>query len=171
MNIGHCFQTGSVVTDLASTDKFEALTELIRSAPVFQEIEGRDFFERAVVERERLQTTGLGHGVAVAHGRADGVPRVLIGLGISRRGIAFDAPDGQPVRLLFVIASPSHVSLDYLHALSTLVRCVRHQHVREALLAAGEAHGIEAGIRDAFRLELQRLSDPQPGRQPCEAAG
>ena len=80
-----------------------------------------------MIARERLQSTGFGHGVAVAHGRAAGVERVLIALGLSRAGIPYDSPDGEPVRLLFVIASPLQVSLDYLQALSTLVRCLRRR--------------------------------------------
>jgi PTS system nitrogen regulatory IIA component len=111
MDTRHFFSTGTVVTDLQSTGKFDAIRELIRGAPVFSGMPGRDAFEDTVVAREKLQTTGLGHGVAVAHGRAEGLPRVLIGLGLSREGIGFDSPDGIPVRLLFLIASPPHVTL------------------------------------------------------------
>jgi PTS system nitrogen regulatory IIA component len=152
MSIQHCFERGTVVADLQSTDKYEALRELIRQAPVFREIGSIDSFENAVIDRERLQGTCLGHGVAVAHGRAQGLKRVLIALGVSRAGIACDSPDGLPVSLLFVIASPPHVSLDYLQALSTLVRCLRDPRVRDELLAGSDSADIEARIRSAFSL-------------------
>jgi len=170
MSMHHCFDRGTVNPDLHSTDKFDAIRELIRHTPVFDEITDKGVFEEAVIARERLQSTGFGHGVAVAHGRADGVDRVLIALGVSRQGIAFDAPDGEPVRLLFVIASPVQVSLEYLQALSTLVRCVRHQKVRDALLAADTATGLETTIRDAFSAGLEPSTPPPVGRQPCGAA-
>jgi PTS system nitrogen regulatory IIA component len=170
MNIRHCFGHGTAVADLHSTDKYDALRELIHGAPVFQEIDGLDEFAAAVVDREKIQTAGLGHGVAVAHGRVQGVRRVLIALGVSRRGIRYESPDGEPVRLLFVIASPPHVTLDYLQALSTLVRGLRRQPVRDSLLAAADAEEIEARIRSAYCAELERLTEPAAGRKICGAA-
>jgi mannitol/fructose-specific phosphotransferase system IIA component (Ntr-type) len=170
MSMHHCFDRGTVIPDLRSTDKFDALRELIQNTPVFNEITDKGVFENAVIARERLCTTGFGHGVAVAHGRAPGVKRVLIALGVSRQGLAFDAPDGEPVRLLFVIASPVHVSLEYLQVLSTLVRCLRHQTVRDALLVAEDAAGLEATIRKAFSAGLEPVATPSVGRQPCGAA-
>jgi PTS system nitrogen regulatory IIA component len=123
-------------------------------------------FEDAVITRERQQTTGFGHGVAVAHGRVKGVPRVLIALGISRAGIPFDAPDGAPVHLLFVIASPPELSLDYLQALSTLVRCLRDKTDRDRLIDAASAAEIEERMRAAFGAQLQRFEEPLSGRTP-----
>jgi PTS system nitrogen regulatory IIA component len=164
MGMTHCFNTGSVVARLSSTEKHDALRELIHNAPVFKEIGSQDAFEKAVIARERLQTTGLGHGVAVAHGRAAGVERVLIALGVSHAGIPWEAPDSEPVRLLFVIASPLHVSLDYLQVLSTLVRCMRDCGQRDALLAAGSAEEIRLRILDSFSAGLARAKDPVASR-------
>jgi PTS system nitrogen regulatory IIA component len=171
MSVLHCFEQGTVISDLQSTDKFEALREVIRRAPVFKEIGNLDALENAVVARERLQSTGFGHGVAVAHGRAAGVERVLIAMGLSRAGIPFESPDSEPVRLLFVIASPLIVSLDYLHALSTLVRCLRHQALRERLLAAASADEIQMLLRQALMTGAERCDDPLTDPQACGAAG
>jgi PTS system nitrogen regulatory IIA component len=165
MSMHHCFRTGSVVPDLRSTDKFEALRELIRGARVFRTIDDRSRLEAAVIARERRQTTGFGHGVAVAHGRVKGVSQVLIAMGISRAGIPYDSPDGEPVHLLFVIASPPHLSLEYLQALSTLVRCLRDKEARDALRDAASAAEIETRLRTAFSAELVRFEEPLSGRQ------
>ena len=170
MSIEHCFDHGTVVFELECVDKFDALRELIRRAPVFREIGRLDPLEEAVITRERLQSTGLGHGVAVAHGRAAGVQRVLISLGLSRAGIPYSSPDGEPVRLLFVIASPLHVSLDYLHSLSTLVRCLRDRSVRESLLGGIDAEEVGRRIREAFLSGLARPADPVTGRPARGAA-
>jgi PTS system nitrogen regulatory IIA component len=169
MSIQHCFDSGSVVPALKNTEKFEAIREIIHRASVFREVDGQAAFEEAVVTRERLQSTGFGHGVAVAHGRTAGVPRVLIAMGVSHAGIPYDSPDGKPVHLLFVIASPVHVTLDYLQALSTVVRCVRHQNVRDSLLDRCEAAELEARIRAAFTAQLEDCSDA--AGQPCGATG
>lgn len=163
MGIRHCFQSGTVVPDLVSTDKESAIRELVRRAPVFRELPDLERFAEAVLQRERQQTTGFGHGVAVAHGRVADAGRVLIALGVSRDGIPFGAADGQPVTLLFVIASPPEMNLDYLQALSSLVRALREREVREALLAHDEASEVERRIREAFTLCV--------GRHACAPAG
>jgi nitrogen PTS system EIIA component len=171
MSIIHCFQPGTVVPDLRSTDKFEALRELISRVAVFRDLKTRvDFpggfcsaFAETVIQRERQQTTGFGHGVAVAHGRLKGVPRVTIALGISREGIPYDSPDDEPVHLLFVIASPPELSLDYLQALSTLVRCLREKTDRDRLIEGETPVEIEQRMRAAFTAQLQRFAEPLPG--------
>ncbi|MCX7029648.1 MAG: PTS sugar transporter subunit IIA [Spirochaetes bacterium] len=158
MGISHCFQYGTVVPDLSSTDKESAIRELIHRAPVFREFPDLERLAEAVIRRERQLTTGLGHGVAVAHGRVSEAGRVLIGLGLSREGIPFNAPDDAPVHLLFVIASPPEMNLDYLQALSCLVRALREREVREALLALVETPEIERRIRQEFTLCVGRLA-------------
>jgi len=156
----HCFEAGSVVCDLRSTDKFDALRELIHRAPIFARRSVPADIEAAVVAREHQQCTGFGHGIAVAHGRVNGLAQVLIALGISRGGISYDSPDGEPVRLLAVIASPPNLSLDYLQALSTLVRCLREPEDRDALIHGATAREVEERIRTAFLAELARFEEP-----------
>jgi nitrogen PTS system EIIA component len=152
MRTENCFPAGSVIADLHSADKYQAIRELIRRAPVFQALPDREALVEAVVARERLQSTGLGHGVAVAHGRARGVQSVLIGLGVHQEGMAYDSPDDEPVRLLFVIASPIAVCLEYLQALSCLVRCLRDSQTRNCLLDAASATEIERRLREALAV-------------------
>jgi len=160
MQTHHCFEPGSVVPDLRSTDKFDALRELIHRAPVFSRRSTPADIERSVIARERQQSTGFGHGIAVAHGRVRGLARVLIALGVSRSGISYDSPDGEPVKLLAVIASPPNLSLGYLQALSTLVRCLREPDDRAALIQGTSAEEIEARIRSAFLAEMERFEEP-----------
>jgi len=166
MSIAHCFGPGAVVGDLKSVDKYDAIRELVRRAAVFGEIDDRHAFEEAVIARERIHSTGLGHGVAVAHGRTPGVRRVLIGLGLSRHGIAFESPDAEPVQLLFLIASPTSMTLDYLQALSTLVRCVRPQELRDSLFAAPGVSAVEARMREALAGGTERCVDCLPRGTP-----
>ncbi len=160
MGVHHCFEGGTVVSRLDSLEKFAAIKELIHRAPVFQEIANLPAFEESVISREKLQSTGFGHGVAVAHGRVENLPRVLIALGISAPGIPFGAPDGEPVKLLFLIASPTQTTLDYLQALSNLVKVVRDCSLRSSLLSAEDDAIIEKTIRDAFACSLERVGCP-----------
>ncbi len=161
---------GTVVSDLASSDKYDAIRELIRRAPVFGEITDRRAFEEAVIARERLQSTGLGHGVAVAHGRTPGIQRVLIALGLSRDGIPFESPDGERVQLLFLIASPPSMTLDYLQALSTLVRCVRLPSLRDSLFSAQGVDVVECRMREALNGGAEKGEDCLPRRSAGSSA-
>jgi PTS system nitrogen regulatory IIA component len=158
MGVQNCFEGGNVVYHLESGEKFAALRELARKAPVFAEVRDMDAFEESVISREKIQSTGFGHGVAVAHGRSGTLSRVLIGLGLSHDGIPYESPDGEPVRLLFLIASPQKTNLDYLQALSTLVRVIRDCSLREILLSAMNAGEIEKTIRSAFTYSLERIA-------------
>ena len=101
-----CFRGGTVVQSLASHDKFDAIRELIHKAPIFAGLGCREELEEAVVQREKILSTGLGRGVAVAHGTTEMISDIIIALGISEAGIDFDSFDKAPVHLLFVITNP-----------------------------------------------------------------
>ena len=149
-----CFCAGAV-QDLSSLDKFDAISELIHKAPALAKIQDLDQFERCVMSREKVQSTGLGHGVAVAHGKTDLVDHIIVTLGISRGGIPFDSPDQLPVQLLFLIASPPDRKADYLMALSTLACLLRKNGFKRDLLSSPTVDDalqlISEGFHEAFR--------------------
>jgi nitrogen PTS system EIIA component len=155
------FDRGSVLWELRSTDKFEAIRELIQNAPVFTDHEHLelDDFTETVLERERLQSTGFGHGVAVAHGRTPQVDEPTIALGISHEGIDFDSYDGEPVHLLFIVANHPEHQMNYLHILSTLVAMVRNELFRRELLNCAHADDAREKLCAVFSrlMEEQRL--------------
>ena len=155
------FDSGSVIWELTSTDKFDAIREIIRSAPVFTEHESLELedFTRIVIEREELQSTGFGHGVAVAHGRTAQVTEPTIALGISHEGIEYDAYDGEPVHLLFIVANHPEHQMDYLHILSTLVGMVRDEFFRRELLDCPHEREVQQKLCSVFTrlMEQQRL--------------
>lgn len=120
---------------LSSTDKYEAIHELIWKNDALRKlVKNREGFEDEVVRREKVQSTGFGHGIAVAHGRFKEIDSVIIALGVSQRGISFDSVDNQPVRLLFLIASPPDQQNEYLTALSALVKLLRTDDFRDNIL-------------------------------------
>jgi mannitol/fructose-specific phosphotransferase system IIA component (Ntr-type) len=151
----HCFYGGTVVARLASRDKFEAIRELIREAPVFDGTAVRDKIAEAVIAREKLLSTGLGRGVAVAHGTTDAVSEIIIALGISSAGIDYGAADEEPVHLLFVITNPPEKQAEYLLALAAVARLVRDDAFRQSLRREAPSHEIETRICDAFSESLK----------------
>lgn len=155
------FDPGSVIWELKSTDKFDAIREIIDNASVFSEFESlpAEEFADIVIEREKLQSTGFGHGVAVAHGRTRHVSEPTIALGISREGVDYDAYDGRPVHLLFVVANHPDQQMDYLHILSTLVAMVRDELFRREILGCTDAETVQEKLCAVFSrlIEQQHL--------------
>jgi nitrogen PTS system EIIA component len=91
-------------------------------------------FFRQLMERENLGSTGIGGGVAIPHCKLHNLDRVLLAIGVSERPIDFDAADGEPVRLFFVVAAPEKTPTEHLKTLAAISRWVKHPgHVRQIL--------------------------------------
>ena len=140
------FNPGSVILSLENSDKYKAINELIDKTPIFSMIDNFDIekFRQHVIEREQIQSTGIGHGVAVAHGRMKEIESIYLTLGISREGIEFNALDGHPVHLLFIIANNPDHQIYYLRILSALVSMVRETSFREELLCCCEQEKLNS---------------------------
>lgn len=95
---------GSFIGDLRAADRFKAILELV---PV-SGAKGVDLAKvaDAVIERERVIPTGLGNGIALPHARIKGLAAPQVAMGLSRQGIDFDSPDGEPAHIICVILTP-----------------------------------------------------------------
>ena len=86
--------------------------------------------------REKLGTTGLGQGVAIPHGRHASVKKAVGAFIRTQEPVAFDAPDGKPVSLIFVLLVPENATGEHLEVLSKLAGRFSQKAVREALMSA-----------------------------------
>ena len=93
----------------------------------------------SLFSREKLGSTGLGQGVAIPHGRVKGLKEALGALVRMKRALLFDAPDGQPVGLIFVLLVPDRATDLHLQILSELAQMFSDKAFRERLLAAPSA--------------------------------
>lgn len=125
----------SAVCQITAADKYTAIRQVIDRCAVFATMVDRTSFTQEVIRREKLQSTGIGHGVAIAHGSVAGLDRVHIALGISGEGLSYESFDNKPVHLLFVIASAPELQTEYLGALAAILRAVHDKRIREGLLA------------------------------------
>jgi mannitol/fructose-specific phosphotransferase system IIA component (Ntr-type) len=101
------------------------------------------------MERESVQSTGIGFGVAIPHGRSDAVRELSMVAGVSRYPVPFDAIDGEPVRLFFLIVGPEASAGLHVKILSRIARLVRRDAVRQQLLEAASADAFYHAILDA----------------------
>jgi mannitol/fructose-specific phosphotransferase system IIA component (Ntr-type) len=106
---------------LESTDRWEAIAELSQLAAAASELD-RDVVTAAVCERERIMATGLANGVAVPHARIADISAPIIAAGISEAGVDFDAADGEPARLVFLILTPALDDGSQLDILADIAR-------------------------------------------------
>lgn len=123
---------GFSICHLNGVEKFAAIDEVIDNCKIFNELlDNKERFRRAVHRREIIETTGIGHGVAIAHGKLTCIDKVRVGLGISEEGIDYNSKDGKPVHLLFVISSSPFTQINYLRALASILKSVHDESLRD----------------------------------------
>jgi nitrogen PTS system EIIA component len=128
----------SVILDLGVRTKREVLAEMAASlAKVEPQIEADRLLD-VLMEREALQSTGIGEGVAIPHGKLPGLGRLVASFARSRAGIDFESIDGQPTHHFFLLVVPEHSGGQYLKALARISRFFRDPAFRQNL-AEGEA--------------------------------
>ena len=148
MEIADLLPLGSVVDGLKAGSKKQALQELsaIAAAQTAQD-------ERTVLDvllaRERLGSTGVGAGVAIPHGKLAGLEQVSAVFARLREPIAFEAIDGRPVDLVFLLLAPENASTDHLKALALVSRLLRDERVCARLRGADSAEALYAVLTDA----------------------
>jgi PTS system nitrogen regulatory IIA component len=102
----------------------------------------------ALMARERLGSTALGLGVAIPHGRMRPLREVTAAFVRTRQGIPFDAPDGEPVRLIFAMLVPENANEQHLNLLSELAQIFSDDQLREELLLAPNANAVLALLKN-----------------------
>ena len=105
--------------------------------------------EAAVWAREELVPTGLGHGIAVPHARLAGLRAPLLAVGLSREGIDFNSPDGQPAHLIFLLLTPSEENTTQLELLADIARTFRDEPARARALESTSFLEFVAAVQEA----------------------
>ncbi len=133
--------------NLESRTKEESLKEIVALMESSPHILDKDDLLENLMERERLETTGIGDGIALPHARTDSVDQLVIGFGRSEEGIEYDSLDGKPVHILFFIAAPKTSSTKVLKVLAKISRLLNKEIFRKALLEANTKQEIQELLR------------------------
>jgi mannitol/fructose-specific phosphotransferase system IIA component (Ntr-type) len=134
---------------LASTTKDDLLRELVQVVSNAKRGDEQDEILRAVRERESVLSTGIGHGVAIPHGKSAAVSELRMAAGRVAQPVEFDALDGQPVELLFLLVGPETAAGPHIKALSRISRLVRKDEVRDRLISARDAREFLRTLQEA----------------------
>lgn len=135
MDIHDMLDPAGVEHRLVATSKKHAIEQISRVAAKVAGLDQRLVFE-VLLERERLGSTGVGHGIAIPHGKFPGLTRIHGAFARLETPVEFDATDGAPVDLMFVLLAPEAAGADHLKALGRVSRLLRDAQVVEKLRAA-----------------------------------
>lgn len=135
----------NIVLDLDVTSKKRIFEQ---AGLLFENNQGvaRSLVFDSLFARERLGSTGLGQGVAIPHGRIKGLKEAVGAFVRLAHPVAFDAPDGQPVNLVFVLLVPEHATEQHLQILSELAQMFSDRELRERLSTDKDASNLHQHI-------------------------
>jgi mannitol/fructose-specific phosphotransferase system IIA component (Ntr-type) len=134
---------------LQAQSKDALLRELVSVVTNHRSGDEQDEILRAVRERESVLSTGIGHGVAIPHGKSSAVSELRMAAGRAAAPVEFDALDGQPVELFFLLVGPETAAGPHIKALSRISRLVRKDDVRDRLIAARTADEFLTALAEA----------------------
>ena len=136
MKISNLLVTDVMILDLKATTKQAAFEEMIDRLYDAGRITDKQAFMQGILAREAQTTTGLGDGIAMPHSKNSAVKLPTVVFARSEKGVEYDAMDGQPVHLLFMIAVPADANNTHLEALASLSRFLLQDGFMDELKAA-----------------------------------
>lgn len=132
---------------LKATDKEAAIREIARAISESPDVGDGEALLEAILDRERIMSTGIGLGIAIPHAKIPSVSEFVVALGKSPRGIEFHSLDGKPVHFVVMIAGPDQQQERYLQLLARITLKLKDASVRRALDEAGSVEEILAALR------------------------
>ena len=136
-----------IKVDMEAEDKDEAFEELVDHFCQTVDSNAREEILNAIITREAKMSTGIHKGIAVPHGKTNAVETIRGVLGISKKGIAYDSLDGEPVYLLFMLLTPMEELEEHLRILKHLAELVENPHFQIDLQSQKDPGGAYKVIR------------------------
>jgi PTS system nitrogen regulatory IIA component len=138
-----------LVLFLNADSRDEALDQMVEILEKAGKLKDPKVFHDAILEREKIVSTGIGLGVAIPHAKLQGYDNFFIAIGIQvKKGIEWNALDGAPVRLIFMIGGPDNKQTEYLRILSHLTMAIKNEERRKKLLKTYDASDVIALFAD-----------------------
>jgi fructose PTS system EIIBC or EIIC component len=161
MKITKLLTSETILLSMTSTQKINAIEELINVLDEAGKITDKVAFKEAILKREAQSTTGIGDGIAIPHAKTAVVKEPAIVFGKSNAGVEYEALDGQPSHLFFMIAAPEGANNTHLEALARLSGMLMNEGVRKQLLNAASKKEVLDIIDSHDREEEEEEVAPQ----------
>ena len=147
MTLADIIDSRAVLANIKAQSKKQLLQEISQALAGLVTVDQRIIFE-VLNTREKLGSTGLGQGIAIPHGRLQGINRVYGLFARLSTPVAFDSVDGQPVDLVFAILAPTHAGADHLTALARISRLLREPRTVAKLRGTDTPEGLFAVLTE-----------------------
>ncbi len=145
------FSADRFIKSLRARSKDGVLTEMARVLAGDGDIRDPDLLLEMIRRRESLGSTGLGQGVAIPHGRSTAATQTKVVFARSPRGVDFEAMDGEPCHIFFLIVAPyDDRRQEYLPLLGKIVETVNAEPIRERIKDAESFESFQDAVREAF---------------------
>jgi PTS system nitrogen regulatory IIA component len=141
MRLTDLLSPDAIIPSLKATNKKQVLQELSDRAARISGLSAREVFD-ALLQRERLGSTGIGEGVAIPHGKLSKIKRIFGVFARLERPIDFEALDGAPVDLVFLLLAPEASGADHLKALACAARMLRDANAVSMVRATRDSHAL-----------------------------
>jgi len=136
MRLTEILKPANIKVPLQAKVKNEAIAELVNMLAANGEIVDPKRVLDSVLDREATRTTGIGNGLAIPHGKCQGTKDLVMAIGRAGQPIDFQAIDGRPVSIIWMLASPPDKTGPHIHALARISRLMTIDKLRAALLQA-----------------------------------
>ncbi|OLS36383.1 PTS fructose transporter subunit IIA [Alkalihalophilus pseudofirmus] len=146
MRISDLLKSETIVLNMSATKKGEAISELVNCLDKAGRLSNAKEYKQAIEAREAQSTTGIGEGIAIPHAKTSAVSTPAIAFGRSKDGVDYEALDGQPSYLFFMIAASEGANNEHLETLSRLSTFLMDETFREQLMQAQTKEEILAAI-------------------------
>lgn len=131
-----------LIVILSTSSRDETLHQLVHHIYEAGKIPDEETFFRAIFEREKIVSTGIGMGVAIPHAKLPTYDQFFIALGVLQKPVDWHALDGAPVRIVFMIGGPDDKQTEYLQILSSLTHAIKDDERRKKLLSMKQPSAI-----------------------------
>ena len=146
MRLTEILKPQNIKVPLSAGTKAEAIGELVSVLADNGELTDAKKVLDAVLEREATRTTGIGNGLAIPHGKCNGTDHLVMAIGRPGTPVDFQAIDGRPVNLIWLLASPPDKTGPHIHALARISRLMTIDRFRHALAEAKTSQDIYDAI-------------------------
>jgi len=131
----------TILSDLKAKDKKGIIAELAAPVADMASIDHEELV-RVLMEREHLGSTGIGGGIGIPHGKLKSLDTLVLGFGISRKGVDFESIDQRPTRIFFLLVTPENSTGLHLKLLARISRILKNELFKEKLLNASNRDEI-----------------------------
>ena len=148
MKISEILKQEHIIKELNSPDKKNVLDELSTFLETKGEITSKEKLLAALIEREKLGSTGIGENVAIPHAKIGEIDKIITVFGRSKNGVSFESLDQKPVNFIFLVLAPENSTGQHLKALARISRLFKNNSLRESILKANEVDQIYSILVD-----------------------